>query len=135
MSFRITYIVYEATVSGQEGYELFMNSSTTDIREQEGHDMRLPRNRRAKCYSYCEDFRRRRRDAQPNPRERLEHNRIHLAILRVCRQAYVEVNPILWGTTTRSFIHGKGFCKFMRERATIQRHFLRNLHLEVEMLN
>jgi hypothetical protein len=45
------------------------------------------------------------------------------------------VNPILWGTTTRSFIHGKEFCKFMRERATIQRHFLRKLHLEVEMLN
>jgi hypothetical protein len=135
-SFPMTYIVCEATVSEQEGYELFMNTRTTDIPEEQGGlDMRLSCNRHAKCYDYCKDFRIGRKDEQPSPRERLERNRIHIAILSVCRQAYVEVNPILWGSTTWSFTQGIEFYKFLGERTAIQRRFLRKLHLDIEKWN
>ncbi|RDW61589.1 hypothetical protein BP5796_11481 [Coleophoma crateriformis] len=39
---------------------------------------------------------------------------LDLNVLQVCRQIYVEVNPILWSTTTWSFEHGQSMNLFLR---------------------
>jgi len=57
---------------------------------------------------------------------------INLSILRVCRQAYVETNPILWNTTTWSFsesLSGQSISSFCNHRNALQRREMRKLDL------
>lgn len=137
------YVICEAEISDREGYEMFQNSSTIDAREDEGPDMRLSRVRHAKCYRcYDNNYSRYHKFREPGQSEDeakrgkcFTSNRVHLAILRVCRQAYVEVNPIFWGSTTWSFVHALDFCKFMHDRNAIQRRFLRKVHLDIDKSN
>lgn len=134
------YVICQAEISDREAYEMFQNSSTMDSREDGGPDMRLSRDRHAKCYRcYANNFSYYHRFLEPGQHgdeakrsKFLASDRVHLAILRVCRQAYVEVNPIFWGSTTWSFVHALDFCRFMHERNTIQRRFLRKLHLDID---
>lgn len=58
---------------------------------------------------------------------------IHLKVLRVCRQVYIEANNVLWMTNTFSF-NGRAVCfnRFMKERTTPQKRLLRRLRLQMD---
>lgn len=103
---------------------MFRNNNHIDSNEEDGPDMRLSRDRHAKryrCYHHKSSpyhtFQEPAQESyQADSGKRVERKKVHLAILSVCRQAYVEVNPIFWGSTTWSFMHALDFCKFMHER-------------------
>lgn len=54
-----------------------------------------------------------------------------LQILRVCRQAYLEANPVLWGSNYFIFRNAPFFKAFIRDRNTSQKKLLKNLCLVV----
>lgn len=58
--------------------------------------------------------------------------RINLGILSVCRQAYIETNHFLWGTTVWSFTNSLAFGKFLANRSAIQRRHMRKIHLDLD---
>lgn len=55
-----------------------------------------------------------------------------LQILRSCRQAYLELNPILWGTNVFAFRDLDSFSDFSRVRNTVQMKLMRNLRLGIQ---
>jgi hypothetical protein len=135
------YILCEANVSEQEAYELCKSKDyeESDESKEPGRDKRLSSNRHAACYSCwddgldcvwgtCDKPR-----GGPKDGDRLERNRLPLAILRVCRQAYVEINPIFWRTSTWSFTHCLAFYKFMYGRNAVQKRLMSKLHLDYDM--
>lgn len=52
-----------------------------------------------------------------------------LQILRVCRQAYLEANPVLWSTNTFSFEDAFTFRYFTENRKSVQKALLCNLRV------
>jgi hypothetical protein len=127
-------------VSEQEAYELYKSEEYEESAESKepGCDKRLSRNRHAACYGCWDDG----VDTPwgtydkpiggPKDCSRLEKNRLPLEILRVCRQAYVEINPIFWRTSTWSFTHCLAFYKFMYGRNAVQRRLMNKLHLDYD---
>ena len=131
---RFYYILCDAQASEQDGYELF-KSEEYDAQNSSQADIRLSQERHAVCYSCYDDC----LDATPyrfadeyvgGPKdlEKLARNRIDISLLKVCRQIYVETNPILWGTTTWSFTHALAFSQFMNRRNANQRRLMKKLH-------
>lgn len=58
---------------------------------------------------------------------------MHLTILRVCRQTYIEANNVLWTTNTFSFTDADPtFVDFMEPRSTPQKQLLRKLRLQMD---
>lgn len=52
-------------------------------------------------------------------------------LLRVCRQIYIESNPLLWSTNTLSFENMTDFKTFMSNRIRAQRANITSLHLDL----
>lgn len=102
-------------------------------------DTGLCRNRHADCYACYDDCLDKnyvmydKNVGKPIDLERLRRNRMHLDILRVCRQAYIEANSVLWGSSLWSFTHSLAFSKFMEYRNAVQRREMKNMHLDLDM--
>ena len=62
-----------------------------------------------------------------------DDERMHLAILRCCRQMYMEANPILWSTNTFSIHDHRTLKEFMAERNATQKAYMRKLRLRLDM--
>ena len=62
-----------------------------------------------------------------------DDERMHLTILRCCRQVYAEANPILWSTNTFSIHDHSTLKQFMAERTEVQKGMLRHLRLRFDM--
>ena len=62
-----------------------------------------------------------------------DHERMHLTILRCCRQTYAEANPILWSTNTFAFHEHKSLKEFMEDRNESQKRCMRALHLRFDL--
>jgi len=54
---------------------------------------------------------------------------LDVSTLTVCRQVYVDANPILWGTNTWSFHMSSAWRLWLENRNAIQRRLLRKVHL------
>ncbi|KAL8773178.1 MAG: hypothetical protein Q9209_001854 [Squamulea sp. 1 TL-2023] len=61
-----------------------------------------------------------------------DHLFMHLAILRVSRQVYVESNQVLWTTNTFSFNEGPILKFFLNTRNIGQRRLIRNLRFSMD---
>ena len=140
---QFTYIVCQANISEQAACEL-SKSGESDMKAAEKDtrmDTRLCRNRDVDCYSCYEDCLDKRYGmydtdvGKPIDLERLRKNRMYLDILCVCRQAYIEANPVLRGSTLLSFTHVLAFTKFMKFRNAVQRREMKNLHLSRHALS
>jgi hypothetical protein len=58
----------------------------------------------------------------------LPPNRLNVGVLAVCRQVYVEVNPILWSTNTWSFEYDGTWRCWMRGRNALQKRLIKKIH-------
>ncbi|KAF4637121.1 hypothetical protein G7Y89_g978 [Cudoniella acicularis] len=137
---RFFYILCEAEVSEQDGYNLSRSEQYDLSARRVGcTDMRLSSKRHEICYSCYDDC----LDAPPyrfadrhvgGPRDphKLARKRLDIGVLRVCRQLYVEANQVLWRTTTWSFTHALAFSQFMDRRNALQRRIMRKLHLDLD---
>jgi hypothetical protein len=137
---RFFYILCEAAASEQDGYLLSKSADYDLLAQGVGcDDVRLSFKRHSACYSCYDDC----LDAPaysfgdqyvggPKDPHRLARNRISISVLRVCRQVYVEVNQLLWRTTTWSFTHALAFSQFMDRRNAVQRRLMRKLHLDLD---
>ncbi|MCJ1438911.1 hypothetical protein MMC27_008301 [Xylographa pallens] len=56
--------------------------------------------------------------------------RLQLALLRTCRQIYVEANEVLWGTNTFSFGSTRLLKEFMAQRNATQKQLLKKIHVK-----
>jgi hypothetical protein len=142
---KFTYIVCEAEVSEEEAYRYSLSAEYEQYMETQGagEDKRLSRDRHSLCYRCYEDsddnFRplhdldgtERVYGGGPKDIARLTSNRLPIALLRTCRQAYSEINPIFWNTTTWSFTHSLAFSQFMHHRNSVQRSLMKRLHLDI----
>jgi hypothetical protein len=54
---------------------------------------------------------------------------LNVSALTVCRQIYVDANPILWGTNTWSFHMSSAWRLWLENRNAIQRRLLSKVHL------
>jgi hypothetical protein len=106
---------------------------------QGGLDQRVCRNRHQKCYALYDDCADKPMTGMyddyiggPIDLETVRRDHLPLQLLRVCRQIYIEANPILWGTNTWSFTNSRPFYKFLVARNAIQRRVLGKLHLDLE---
>ncbi|KAL9581438.1 MAG: hypothetical protein Q9212_003902 [Teloschistes hypoglaucus] len=61
-----------------------------------------------------------------------EYEKMHLTLLRSCRQIYVEANQVLWSTNTFSFTAPVSFQHFTQTRTGHQKRLIRTLRLEME---
>ncbi|KAL8787814.1 MAG: hypothetical protein Q9213_002001 [Squamulea squamosa] len=61
-----------------------------------------------------------------------DHLFMHLNILRVSRQVYVESNQVLWTTNTFSFDEGTSLKFFLNTRNIGQRRLIRNLRFQMD---
>lgn len=57
---------------------------------------------------------------------------MQIDILRVCRQAYIEADPVLWGSILLSSTRSLAFTKFIKHRNSVQRREISNLHLDLD---
>jgi hypothetical protein len=63
--------------------------------------------------------------------EQVKDHVLPVQILRVCRQAYIEANPIMWLTNTMSFPIHHDCNPWMADRLTAQKALITSLHLDV----
>ena len=56
--------------------------------------------------------------------------KLQLALLRTCRQVYVEANPLLWTTNTFSFGEVRLLRDFVAQRNMKQKQLLKKIHLD-----
>lgn len=105
----------------REAYELSksLGSEKTSGIKAAGEYIRLCHNQHAACYAaFCLS------DRPPN--------RLQIDLLGVCRQAYVEENPILWGTNTWSI--GFHFHKRHYIRTPNQKCLINKVHFETDSI-
>lgn len=128
-------------MSEEAAYASFTDNNVDTLLSTEAGqiDVRKCRDRHAKCYDcyddclvplyseYDENV------GKPINPDQLAGNRVHLELLRVCRQTYIEANPVLWSSTLWSFTHSLAFTKFMEHRNAVQRRTMRKLHLDLDM--
>jgi hypothetical protein len=85
------------------------------------------------CHRYLQDIRSGKRNAlggRALERYQAGEHVVQVQILRVCRQVYIEANPILWSSNTLAFGEPSDFCKFMSERVTAQKASITRLLLD-----
>lgn len=134
------YMICDAETSESEAQSLF-RSEEYDGRVVNQHgslDQRICRHRHQKCYAryndcvdrplwgYDEDV------GGPIDLEGLRCNRLPLQLLRVCRQMYIETNPVLWRTNIWSFTHSRTCYKFLASRNAVQRRVFAKIHLDLD---
>jgi hypothetical protein len=109
-----------------EAYELSKSAEydKTASSFKDGEDMRLCEDRHAACDSAV-------RGAD---REHLPPNRLNVDILVVCRQAYVEANPILWSTNTWAIHDISSWCQCRGRRNALQRRLIKKGHLGMNVV-
>ena len=83
-------------------------------------------------HQYCGDNRDRFYAPRSGLKEFWKIETMPLALLRACRQTYVEASHILWTTNTFSFDMGAAFKEFMLTRSMHQRRTIRHLRIELE---
>lgn len=91
---------------------------------KEGEDMRLCENRHSACYKALKDADRHNRPP----------NKLHMELLSVCRQAYIEANPILWSTTTWSPWGIGNWRTWCDLRTPLQRQLIKKVHLDTDVV-
>lgn len=52
-------------------------------------------------------------------------------VVRACRQAHLEANPIIWSTNTMSFIRHGDCHAWMSDRLAAQKALITGLHLKI----
>jgi hypothetical protein len=92
-----THAIYQAVITEGKAYEL---SQSADYEQaagsfKKGEDVRCCKNCHAACYVAF------------NSEMGMPSTTLDLRLLRVCRQVYMEANPVLWGTNTWA-LHDRG---------------------------
>ena len=64
---------------------------------------------------------------------RRQHFKMHLSILRCCKQTFTEANPILWSTNTFSIHDHHTLQHFMSERNATQKGYIKKLRLRFDL--
>jgi hypothetical protein len=120
--YRPSNTICQATITEKEAYELSKsaeyNKKATSFKA--GEDMRYCRNRHATCYTEL---------TEALQKKTLPPNSLDVRALRVCRQAYVDANPILWGTNTWSFSSSSVWRDWRQARNALQRRLIKKVHL------
>ena len=103
-------------------------SEITDIRQKE-RKLHLQRNPHHFCEEYTEGMR---NATLPmyNENKALDHV-LQVNILRVCRQIYIEANPVLWSTNTWALNNYVDFTWFMADRTGAQKASIKGLLLDL----
>lgn len=94
------------------------------------HEMDNDETKHPYPHTLCNDYITDHREYDCLPSE----GKVDLAVFRVCRQFYFEANKAFWQNTTLSFEDPYSFSRFMEFRTTHQKKGLRNLHLELRLL-
>ncbi len=117
-----------AAITEKKAYELSQNveydKSATSFKA--GEDMRYCRNRHVACYKDLRDAWK----TNNNP----PSNQLNVGALRVCRQTYVDANPILWGSNVWSFRDNITWCTWASNRNAFQRRLIKKVHLSENMV-
>ncbi|KAF8859281.1 hypothetical protein BDZ45DRAFT_364360 [Acephala macrosclerotiorum] len=121
------HTVCQSTTTEREAYELSRSEEYDKSASEmnEGEDMRFCRNRHVACFKALKDADRHNRPP----------NKLHIELLSVCRQAYIEANPILWSTTIWS---PWGYCNWRRWcdiRTPLQRQLIKKVHLDTNVVH
>jgi len=119
--------ICQSPITEKEAYDLSRNvayeQATGSFRK--GEDMRICQNRHAPCYNALEAA----------YRENMPLNRVDINILLVCRQAYLEANPILWNTNVWSFHCQKHWIEWYSKRHATHRKELKKVHFGMELMS
>ncbi|KAH8761397.1 hypothetical protein BGZ57DRAFT_580412 [Hyaloscypha finlandica] len=118
---RLFNTICQSTVTEREAYELSKsaeyNKAATYFKA--GEDMRACGNRHRACELELADH---------STEKNLPPNRLNVGVLAVCRQVYVEVNPILWSTNTWSFQCNDTWRFWMSGRNALQKRLIKKIH-------
>lgn len=118
---RLFHSVCESPITEPEAYEL-SKAADYDMTAENmklGEDMRFCFNRHCACYKALHTA-----DSRNHP-----PNRLPIEIMLACRQAYVEIQPILWATTIWSFHDALSWREWLNNRNTQQKRCLKKIHL------
>lgn len=102
-------------------------------RRQERHS-HLQRNPHSQCRQYLKDIREGKcnlLEGRALERYKTKYHVVQVQILQVCRQVYIEANPILWSSNTLSFSTAVDFSRFMSDRVAAQKASITKLHLDL----
>jgi hypothetical protein len=118
--------ICQSSITEREAYELSKSAEYDKASSSmnSGEDMRVCQNRHADCYKAL----------RGKDRENLPPNRLDINILLVCRQAYVEANPILWSTNTWSFDRLGAWRQWRSHRNSLQRRLIKKVHLALNVI-
>lgn len=109
-----------------------LSGSATERRvERQRHVQNYPH---YQCRRYIEDIREKRCnlfDGLTLECYRRHDHLLHVQILQVCRQVYIEANPILWSSNTLAFNKPQEFGWFMSERIAAQKASIASLLLDL----
>jgi hypothetical protein len=87
---------------------------------KEGEDVRYCWNRHHACRTELSSH---------DKKDDLPPNRLKVDVLTVCRQVYVETNPILWSTNTWSFHYKDAWRCWLRKMNANQKRLVKKVHL------
>jgi len=120
------HTVCESAITEPEAYELSKSEEYDKAvgGMKEGEDMRLCQNRHAVCYEAL----------LPANKEHRPHNKLHIDLLGVCQQTYVEANSILWGTNTWS-IYRYAWNDWHYLRTPDQKRLIKKVHFGTNVIN
>ncbi|KAE9374287.1 hypothetical protein N431DRAFT_503178 [Stipitochalara longipes BDJ] len=109
----------QAPITEIQAYELSKSAEYDQTAFKDREDLRCCDNRHAICYSELQEY----KEEAPPP------NRLDVSALTVCRQVYVDANPILWSTNIWSFRckQAWNYWRFMRN--AVQRRLIKKIHL------
>ena len=136
-----TYIICDATTSEIQAHTLFHSEVYNEYAASQPAelDQRVCRYRHKPCYARYDDCIGRSLHSHyddqvggPIDYQAIARNRLPSQALRVCRQMYIEINPVLWGTNIWSFTHSRTLYKFLDSRNAVQRRILKKLHLDLD---
>ncbi|KAG4441747.1 hypothetical protein IFR05_002738 [Cadophora sp. M221] len=117
---RLYHTVCESPITEKQAYDLSRNEPYETLvtgpmsRMVTKCDLRHCHNRHAVCY------------------DALRHGptkRLHIDLLSVCRQTYMEAIRLFWGTNTWSIDDFQSFRIFFARRNTLQRSLMKKVHL------
>ncbi|KAN0102837.1 hypothetical protein V8E51_011150 [Hyaloscypha variabilis] len=114
--------ICQSSITERKAYELsktLKNVQTTSMKPEEAKIL-LCGDRHAACYADI---------AVKSCDNTFTLRGLDVSALTVCRQVYVDANPILWATNTWSFHMSSAWRLWLENRNAIQRRLLRKVHL------
>jgi len=120
---RLYHTICQASITEKEAYKLSRtqkNVQTVDSLKAEEAEVFLCGDRHATCLAEL---------AAHASEDDLPPNGLIVNVLTVCRQVYVDANPILWGSNTWSFRQSSAWRVWLANMNAVQRRLIRKVHL------